>query len=235
MSQMDISTRTDEGVWRSKPSFMTWRARDVVYVLRHHWIPCLFAAGFLFVVSVESSIKMVSDSSPPLDIGFVATRSLHRLLASSPDLNTGLAALNSVLGVMQVSYIALTWLIEGRPRATITALFLFTCRGVLGYCTQLPLSKEYLGSAIDFPLGNLSFFYFFSGHVAGTTIASLDMRRMQRWRLAMVFDILNVLQSIRLLATRGHYTIDLAGGVAAAILFDSLAGKYEANTRKRQL
>lgn len=46
-----------------------------------------------------------------------------------------------VLGVMQVSYIAWTWLIEGRPRATITALFLFTCRGVLGYCTQLPLSK----------------------------------------------------------------------------------------------
>lgn len=104
----------------------------------------------------------------------------------------------------------------------------------LVYCFQSCL-QEYLGSAIDFPLGNLSFFYFFSGHVAGATIASLDMRRMQRLRLAMIFDILNVLQSIRLLATRGHYTIDLAGGVAAAILFDSLAGKYEANTRKRQL
>lgn len=49
-----------------------------------------------------------------------------------------------VLGVMQVSYIAWTWLIEGRPRATITALFLFTCRGVLGYCTQLPLSKVHI-------------------------------------------------------------------------------------------
>ncbi|ESQ42920.1 hypothetical protein EUTSA_v10015624mg [Eutrema salsugineum] len=228
---------TEERGWRSKPSFMTWTARDVVYVARHHWLPCLLAVGFLFVVCVESTIQMVPASSPPFDLGFVATRSVHRVLASSPDLNTVLAALNSVLGVMQITYIiAWAWLMEGRPRATITALFLFTCRGVLGYSTQLPLSQEYLGSAIDFPIGNISFFFFFSGHVAGTTIASLDMRRMQRLRLAMVFDILNVLQSIRLLGTRGHYTIDLAVGVGAAIFFDSLAGKYEATImRKRQV
>lgn len=58
-------------------------------------------------------------------------------------------------------------------------------------------------------------------------IASLDMRRMQRRELAWIFDTLNVLQVIRLLGTRGHYTIDLAVGVGAGILFDSLAGKYE--------
>ena len=49
----------------------------------------------------------------------------------------------------------------------------------------------------------------------------------------MLFDILNVLQSIRLLGTRGHYTIDLAVGVGAGILFDSLAGKYEEMMIKR--
>ncbi|CAH2069870.1 unnamed protein product [Thlaspi arvense] len=233
MSQIETDV---DGGWRGKPSFMTWTARDVVYVTRHHWIPCLFVVGFLFVLCLESTTQMVPASSPPLDLGFVATRSLHRVLASSPDLNTVLTALNSVLGVMQITYIVVwAWLLEGRPRATITALFTFTCRGVLGYFTQLPLSQEYVGSAIDFPVGNISFFFFFSGHVAGTTIASLDMRRMQRLRLAMVFDILNVLQSIRLLGTRGHYTIDLVVGVGAAIFFDSLAGKYEAMMKKRQL
>ncbi|KAL0843789.1 hypothetical protein Bca101_017035 [Brassica carinata] len=224
-------SQTDEGGWRSKPSFMKWTACDVVHVTRHHWIPCLFVAGNFWLVCVESTTQMIPASSPPFDLGFVATRSLHRVLASSPTLNTVLAALNSVLVVMQISYIAWTWLIEGRPRATITALMLFTCRGVLGYSTRLPLSQEYLGSELDFPVGNSSFFYFFSGHVACTTIASLDMRRMQRFRLAMVFDILNVLQSIRLLGTRGHYTIDLAVGFGAAIFFDSLAGKYEASSR----
>ncbi|CAA7021121.1 unnamed protein product [Microthlaspi erraticum] len=212
---------------------MTGTASDIVYVARHHWIPCLFAVGFLVAAWVELTNQMIPASSPPYDIGFVATRSLYRVFASSPDLNTVLAALNSVLGVMQSTYIIGAWLIEGRPRATITMLFFYTCRAVLGYSTQLPLSQEYLGSATDFPFKNATFFFFFSGHVGGTTTASLDMRTMQRFRLATVFDILNVLQMIRLLGTRGHYTIDLAVGVGAAIFFYSLAGKYEAMMRKR--
>lgn len=84
-----------------------------------------------------------------------------------------------------------------------------------------------MGSGADFPVGNVSFFLFFSGHVAGSVIASLDMRRMQRHELAWTFDMLNLLQGVRLLVTRGHYTIDLAVGVGAGVLFDSLAGKYE--------
>lgn len=95
--------------------------------------------------------------------------------------------------------------------------------------------QEFLGSGADFPVGNVSFFLFFSGHVAGSVIASLDMRRMQRWKLAWTFDVLNVLQVIRLLGTRGHYTIDLVVGVGAGILFDSLAGKYQECIRSKSI
>lgn len=97
--------------------------------------------------------------------------------------------------------------------------------------------QGFLGSGADFPVGNVSFFLFYSGHVAASVIASLDMKRMQRWELAYAFDTLNVLQAIRLLTTRGHYTIDLAVGVGAGMLFDSLAGKYEdsKNTRAAAL
>ncbi|PPD91355.1 hypothetical protein GOBAR_DD11705 [Gossypium barbadense] len=140
--------------------------------------------------------------------------------------------LRMVFVAMQSVYIIGTWVVEGRPRATISALFMFTCRGILGYTTQLPLPQEFVGSGMDFPVGNVSFFLFYSGHVAGSVIASLDMRRMQRWELAWLFDILNVLQAVRLLGTRGHYTIDLAVGVGAGILFDSLAGKYIESRRK---
>ncbi|CAF1704657.1 unnamed protein product [Brassica oleracea var. botrytis] len=218
---------------KSKASFLTWTMRDAVYVARYHWIPCFFAVGVLFFMGVEYTLQMVPAKSEPFDIGFVATRSLNRVLASSPDLNTLLAALNTVFVAMQTTYIVWTWLMEGRPRATISACFMFTCRGILGYSTQLPLPQDFLGSGVDFPVGNVSFFLFYSGHVAGSMIASLDMRRMQRLRLAMLFDILNILQSIRLLGTRGHYTIDLAVGVGAGILFDSLAGKYEEMMSKR--
>ncbi|XWS16470.1 hypothetical protein CRYUN_Cryun34aG0090800 [Craigia yunnanensis] len=182
---------------------------------------------------VEYTLRMVPDSSPPFDLGFVVTRSFHR--ASWPELNTLLAALNTVFVGMQTAYILGTWLIEGRPRATISALFMFTCREILGYSTQLRLPQEFVGSGVDFPVGNVSFFLFFSGHVAGSVIASLDMRRMQRWELAWLFDTLDVLQAVRLLGTRGHYTIDLAVGVGAGILFNLLAGKYEKSKRKSAL
>ncbi|KAJ7962848.1 Phosphatidylcholine:diacylglycerol cholinephosphotransferase 1 [Quillaja saponaria] len=216
----------------NRASFMNWKVADVVFVATHHWIPCLFAMGLLFFMAVEYTLLMVPSSSPPFDLGFVVTRGLHSLLDSWPELNTLLAGLNTVFVGMQTTYILWTWLIEGRPRATISALFMFTCRGILGYSTQLPLPQDFLGSGADFPVGNVSFFLFFSGHVAGSVIASLDMRRMQRWELAWTFDALNVLQSVRLLVTRGHYTIDLAVGVGAGILFDFLAGKYEESKRK---
>ncbi|PQQ18536.1 phosphatidylcholine:diacylglycerol cholinephosphotransferase 1 [Prunus yedoensis var. nudiflora] len=231
MSSSSSSKKLD--VYGGKASFMTWSLHDVLYVAKHHWIPCIFAMGFLFFGSIEFTLGMVPSSSPPFDVGFITTRSLHHLLASKPKLNTFLAGLNTVFVGMQITYILWTWLVEGRPRATISALFMSTCRGILGYSTQLPLPQGFLGSRADFPVGNVSFFLFFSGHVAGCVIASLDLKRMQRWEMAWTFDALNVLQALRLLGTRGHYTIDLAVGVGAGFLFDSLEGKYEESKRSK--
>ncbi|KAH6758725.1 phosphatidic acid phosphatase-related / PAP2-like protein [Perilla frutescens var. frutescens] len=206
--------------------FLKWTAADALALPRHHPVPCVFAASLLFFMAVEYTLSMIPPMAAPFDLGFAATTTLHRLLAARPALNTLLAGLNTVFVGMQTSYILWTWVIEGRPRATISALFMFTCRGILGYATQLPLPQGFLGSGADFPVGNVSFFLFYSGHVAASVIASLDMKRMQRWELAYAFDTLNVLQVVRLLTTRGHYTIDLAVGVGAGVLFDSLAGKY---------
>lgn len=221
--------------WFSNAFFMRLTARDVFGVVKYHPIPCIFAASLFFFMGVEYTLHMVPSSSPPFDLGFIATRPLHRLLASKPALNTVLAGLNTGFVGMQMVYIVWAFLIEGRPRATIATLFMFTCRGILGYATQLPLPEDFLGSGADFPVGNVSFFLFYSGHVAASVIASLDMKRMQRWKLSYLFDTLNVLQTVRLLSTRGHYTIDLAVGVGAGILFDSLAGKYDENRKKELL
>uniref|UniRef100_A0A8R7R7D1 AtPDCT1/2 transmembrane domain-containing protein n=1 Tax=Triticum urartu TaxID=4572 RepID=A0A8R7R7D1_TRIUA len=120
-----------------------------------------------------------------------------------------------VFVAMQAAYILWAVLAEQRPRAAIATLMMFTCRGLLGCSTQLPLPAEFLGSGMDFPMGNVSFFLFYSGHVAGAVIASIDMRRVGRRRLAVLYDTLNLLQFVRLLACRGHYTIDLAVGVGA--------------------
>uniref|UniRef100_A0A7N2L8H8 Uncharacterized protein n=1 Tax=Quercus lobata TaxID=97700 RepID=A0A7N2L8H8_QUELO len=44
---------------------------------------------------VEYTLRMVPLSSEPFDLGFVAMRSLHRVLSTSPELNTFLAFLNT--------------------------------------------------------------------------------------------------------------------------------------------
>ncbi|MCL7040410.1 hypothetical protein MKW94_015561 [Papaver nudicaule] len=213
--------------------FMSWSVKDGLDLLRYHPIPCIFGLALVFFMGVEYTLFMIPSTSPPFDLGFVLTQPLHRILVTQPLANTIFAALNTVFVLMQTTYILWTWLVEGRPRSTIATVFMFTCRGILGYCTQLPLPQEFLGSGADFPVGNVSFFLFFSGHVAGSVIASIDMRRMKRWEMAWLFDALNVLQVVRLLVTRGHYTIDLAVGVGAGMLFDSLAGKYEETNIKK--
>ncbi|CAK9164883.1 unnamed protein product [Ilex paraguariensis] len=77
--------------------FMKWRAGDVLGVVKYHPIPCVFAAFLLFFMAVEYTLLMIPPSSPPFDLGFVATVSLHRLLASRPLLNSLLAGLNTII------------------------------------------------------------------------------------------------------------------------------------------
>lgn len=76
--------------------FMKWRSGDLFVVLRYHPLLCVLAFCLFFFMGVEYTLRMIPPSSPPFDLGFVVTLPLHRLLASSPALNTLLAALNTV-------------------------------------------------------------------------------------------------------------------------------------------
>lgn len=97
-----------------KASCLRWTVEDVVYVARHHWIPCVFALGMFFFIHVEYTLRMVPPASPPFDLGFVITRPLHRVLSSWPELNTLLAALNTVSSFFSKLY---------SPNQSIFALF----------------------------------------------------------------------------------------------------------------
>jgi len=98
---------------------------------------------------------------------------------------------------------------------------------VAGVVDAVARATRLSGSEVDFPVGNSSFFLFFSGHVGASVIAALDMRRMGRTQGAAAMDIMNVAQTLRLLATRGHYTIDLVSGAVAGWACYHLAGWYE--------
>lgn len=58
----------------------------------------------------------------------------------------------------------------------------------------------------------IDFLTFFSGHVAATIIIANHMYMAKHTRMSVVLHGFNWLQAIRLLATRGHYSIDLIIG-----------------------
>lgn len=80
--------------WARRPEWCS--AAGVAGVLRRHPAPALFGCGLLLFMAVEYTIPMVRPDSPPLDLGFIATRNMHAAVAATPWLNSLLAALNTV-------------------------------------------------------------------------------------------------------------------------------------------
>lgn len=85
-----------QAAWLEKAYFMRWRMEDAVVLVRYHPMMCVLAACVLFFMGVEYTLRMIPYSSPPFDLGFVATIPLNRLLAARPLLNNFLAGLNTV-------------------------------------------------------------------------------------------------------------------------------------------
>merc|ERR1712118_219199 len=62
------------------------------------------------------------------------------------------------------------------------------------------------------------FALFFSGHVANIKIISEYFRNKREMRNAIILELLNAFQVVRILATRGHYSIDIITGYMVGFL-----------------
>lgn len=85
---------------------------------------------------------------------------------------------------MQTAYILWTWLIEGRPRATISALFMFTCRGILGYLTQLPVPEVKETLFFQYFVSFIGFVYIYVCFILISSIRACDVFLM--WMTKML-------------------------------------------------
>ncbi|MCO5609487.1 hypothetical protein L7F22_063714 [Adiantum nelumboides] len=195
--------------------------------LRACLLPIVLGIALIVFMKLEYTVDMVMPGMEPRDLGFYYTTWVHRFLANHPSLNSIFAACNTAFVLLQMAYVLWTLFVDRRKRPSIAILFMYTLRAFLGYATQLPVPQDFLGSGLDFPVNNTSFFLFFSGDVAGSVIVCRDMKRTHRQDSGALVGYFNLLQSLRLLATRGHYTIDLAIGAGAGWACDLLAGKYE--------
>ena len=189
--------------------------------------------------------RPVNQTFSMVDIGFTLTQNLHHYLRFHQTIHHWLAFLNTLgIDIILVYTVLVIGYWQRRPGIVVVETTMFLLRLACGWLTQLPYSNEYLASEHDFPdcLTNrfrdatslsdqrqhASFFFFFSGHVALVSLVAVYFNQTNRRWSSYACNLFNVLQMVRLLATRGHYTIDLIGGV----LIGSYAYSFVADVDK---
>jgi hypothetical protein len=186
--------------------------------------------------------KSSVDTTQIVDTGFALTSNVYQYFESNQFAVDLGALLNTLLVIGCQLYAAYMSFWVGDNGLLFRILFAATLRGFCGWFTYLPASPEYLQSNYDFPdvltSGSLQqmlfhfsfpltptdtgkvppFVSFFSGHVANTVmVANFTYLRRGNVRMGKLLHFLNVLQVIRLLATRGHYSIDIIVGWIVAV------------------
>jgi PAP2 superfamily C-terminal len=182
----------------------------------------------------------VSSTNPLgiVDTGFMLTTPLHKFLAAHRDWNNALAFLNSVAILLPSLYVTYVTVWLGDYSLVFRVIFTQLLRSFCGWFTYLPPDPQYLASSYDFPdileclwqdcSGEpqvLPFVSFFSGHVCTMVLAGNHLWLSNRTRLAVLVHTLNALQIVRLLATRGHYSIDMIIGWYMAVHVSNSAGR----------
>ena len=172
------------------------------------------------------------------DIGFDLTADLYDILRENRKLNDVLAFINSLALIIPLvySFYITTWVGDYSLIFRIVASQLL--RSFCGWVTHLPPDASYLASNYDYPdiihclfkecSGEpevMPFISFFSGHVTNLVIAGNDMWLRDIRGLSLLVHFLNVFQTVRMLATRGHYTIDIAMGWVVAVYFSNGAAR----------
>ena len=200
--------------------------RDITFV-----IAALVVTGFTSYIEMNShnaSLRgkngAADGSTGIVDSGFVATTGLHAWLQQNQSYNDTFALTNTLLCVLlPFLYLAYVTLWIGDYDLSFRYLSTQLLRSVCGWATYLPSSDAYLMSWNDLPHvwqrklkdeeaiidSKEPFVSFFSGHVATMIICANHMYLHGHQRLGILFHVLNALQIIRLLATRGHYSIDI--------------------------
>mmetsp|Transcript_17130 Transcript_17130/g.26526 ORF Transcript_17130/g.26526 Transcript_17130/m.26526 type:complete len:366 (-) Transcript_17130:212-1309(-) len=200
--------------------------RDATFVL--FAVAVTMLTTFVEMNAFDASLRGGSaDERGIVDTGYIVTTRLHSWLIHHRHWNDILALLNTLFCVLlPFVYLAYVTLWVGDFDLSFRYLASQILRSICGWLTYLPSSSAYLMSWNDIPhvwQKQLKhdddvhletdiaepFVSFFSGHVATMVICANHMYLHGHKKFGVFFHVLNALQIIRLLATRGHYSIDI--------------------------
>ena len=176
----------------------------------------------------EYAASTVDRQRGVIDTGYIITKPMHDFLKKNRHWNDVFAFINTIIGVFGPGiYFVYETIWVGDYEPVFRYLEISVLRSFCGWFTFLPPDPSYLMSFSDFPdiiqcltkeCGDPAtaeinpFLSFFSGHVATLVICANHMYMKGHKKWSIFFHIFNVFQIIRLLATRGHYSIDIIIG-----------------------
>ena len=154
-----------------------------------------------------------------VDVGWLLTRPLHSYLRRNPTFTNRLVLYNTVVWFSCLMYINYLYFIYHNKILMDKCINLYLFRALTGYMTRLPISQEFLTSENDIPPGEHNFFFFFSGHTFTlySTALNLYADYCVFWGHFVMMNL--VLQTLRLLAMRGHYSIDIIMAIVLCHFF----------------
>ena len=168
------------------------------------------------------------------DLGFDLLGGVNALTEASPAANGALAAANTLVVIGGTLYAVITGLKDGRWQMLTKGAVCIVVRVVFGLATQLPVPQGYQAVDGDWPPATgscLGFIFNPSGHVIGVTLLALELRGRGWTAAALATDAVNVLQTVRLIALQGHYTIDV---LTALLIAHAVDPRVEAVMKKKQ-
>lgn len=181
-----------------------------------------------------------ADERGIVDTGYIATTGMNRWLKKHRDWNDLFALLNTLALLVPGVYTIHITLWLGDYDLAFRYFATHILRSLCGWFTYLPSSSEYLMSYYDVPdiwqcllkdCGDPAeeevqpFVSFFSGHVATMICCANHMYMNGHKNWGLVCHVLNALQVVRMLATRGHYSIDMIIAWFVAVYVSRPAGR----------
>lgn len=183
-------------------------------------IICIVMVGLVAVTGIIIECR-VSLSDKVYDMG-------HELLTplvqdTDPTTNKLFAAVNTTFCLSIAFYSVFSCLYLGRRNIVAKGSLSIFLRMLCGLSTRLPVPENIVILDGDWPPSSdncIGWIFNPSGHCLAALLVSMDLRLQGCHKLAYVVDILNAIQGIRLIALRGHYTIDVITSILIALVVD---------------
>ena len=179
----------------------------------------------LFVTCMWAGLALECNLAPVSSVFDAGHEALAPLapFVQSPAVGGALAALNTLIVWGGMGLGLYGGVVEDEWRFAVKGLACLVARQAFGLATRLPVPPGYVRVEGDWPPETEAcpgLIYNPSGHVLGVATLARELRRRGDGRRARAVEVVNALQVVRLIASRGHYSVDVLTALLLAWYVD---------------